>query len=189
MSTEPLLDRFIPAPDVRERFEVTVRAPASLVMDVAANFDMQSIFVVRAIIRLRELLLGSAATPRKSQGLLEETRSLGWGVLAEQPGRWYVSGARCQPWQADVKFHAVSPEEFADYREPDQVKIAWTLEAEEQGPAVTRFAQETRAVATEPEARRRFLRYWRWARFGIIAIRLVMLPAVKREAERRWAIR
>jgi hypothetical protein len=31
------------------------------------------------------------------------------------------------------------------------------------------------------------LRYWRWARFGIIAIRLLLLPAIRREAERRWA--
>lgn len=184
-----MLDRFIPDPDIRERFEVTVRAPASLVMEVAANFDMQSIFVVRAIIRLRELFLGTTTTPRRPQGLIEETRSLGWGVLAEQPGRSIACGARCQPWQADVKFHPVNPEEFASCREPDQVKIAWTLETEEIGPAVTRFAQETRAAATDPEARRKFLRYWRWARFGIIAIRLVMLPAVKREAERRWAIR
>jgi hypothetical protein len=32
------------------------------------------------------------------------------------------------------------------------------------------------------------MRYWRWARFGIIAIRLFMLPAVRREAERRWVV-
>jgi hypothetical protein len=67
------------------------------------------------------------------------------------------------------------------------VKIAWTLEAEPVGPATTRFAQETRVVATDEQARMKFLRYWRWARFGIVAIRLLMLPAVRRAAERRWA--
>jgi hypothetical protein len=41
-------------------------------------------------------------------------------------------------------------------------------------------------VATDAEARRRFRRYWRWARFGIVAIRLLILPAIRREAERRW---
>ena len=66
------------------------------------------------------------------------------------------------------------------------MKIAWTLEAEALGPALTRFAQETRAVATDEQARIRFRRYWRWARFGIIAIRLLMLPALRRSAERRW---
>ena len=184
-----LLDRFIPRPDVRERFETSIRAPAALVMQVATDFDMQSLPAVKAIFRLREALLGAKSqSPRQAQGILEETTRLGWGVLAEQPGRAVVCGATCQPWLADVRFSAIEPQEFAAHAEPDQVKIAWTLEAEEVAPGVTRFAQETRAVATDAGARAKFRRYWRWARFGIIAIRLLLLPAVRREAERRWAI-
>lgn len=189
MSVEPApLDRFIPQPDVRERFETTIRAPAGIVMDVAANFDMQSLPVVRAIFRLRERLTGAAPSGRRApQGVLAETSSLGWGLLAEQPARFVVCGAACQPWLADVKFTAIAPKRFAAYAEPDQVKIGWTLEAEALRPAITRFAQETRVVATDAVARVKFRRYWRWARFGIVTIRLLMLPAVRREAERRWA--
>ena len=113
---------------------------------------------------------------------------LGWGVLQSEAGRFVVCGARCQPWLADVTFSALSADDFASYAEPDQVKIAWTLEAHELAADVTRFAQETRAVATDAGSRTKFLRYWRWARFGIVAIRLFMLPAVRRAAERRWAI-
>jgi hypothetical protein len=182
-----LLDRFMPRPDVRERFETTIRAPAPLVMQVAADFDMQSITAVRWIFRLRERLLGAQAGPRPPRGLREETRRLGWGVLDEQAGRHLVCGARCRPWLADVKFTAIAPADFAAYAQPGQVKIAWTLEAHESAPRVTRFAQETRAVATDAASRRRFMAYWRWARFGIVAIRLFMLPAVRREAERQWA--
>lgn len=182
------LDRFVPDPDVRERFETTVRAPAGVVMDVATRFDMQSPLLVRAIFRLRETLLRAAPhPPRVPRGLLDETTRLGWGRLAEEPGRWVACGARCQPWLADVKFVAIPADDFARYVEPGVVKIAWSLEAGEFAPNVTRFAQETRAVATDAVARAKFLRYWRWARFGIVAIRLLMLPAVRREAERRWA--
>jgi len=182
------LDRFIPHPDVRERFETTIRAPAGLVLEVAGQFDMQSLPAVRLIFRLREWLTRAArSAPRKPQGILEETRALGWGVLAEQPGRFVACGAACQPWLANVDFSAVAPDEFAACARPDTVKIAWTLEAVPTGPAITRFAQETRAVATDLQARIKFRRYWRWARFGIVAIRLLMLPAVRREAERRWA--
>jgi hypothetical protein len=186
--TEPaLLDRFIPRPDARERFETTIRAPAALVMQVATGFDMQSLPAVKAIFRLREALLGAeAGAPRRPQGILEETIGLGWGVLDEEPGRFVVCGARCRPWLADVKFSAIAPQEFADYAEADQVKIAWTLEAREVAPDVTRFAQETRAVATDAGAREKFRRYWRWARLGIVAIRLLLVPAVRRETERRW---
>jgi hypothetical protein len=63
---------------------------------------------------------------------------------------------------------------------------AWTLETDALGPALSRFAQETRVVATDQEARARFRRYWRWARFGIIAIRLLLPPEVRRAADKRW---
>ena len=189
MVTVARLDRFIAHPDVRERFETTIRAPASVVMDVALTFDLQSLPAVRSIFRLRELLLGAKkGSHRRAQGLLEEMTSLGWGVLQSEAGHFVVCGARCQPWLADVTFSALGADAFASYAEPDQVKIAWTLEAHELAADVTRFAQETRAVATDAGSRAKFLRYWRWARFGIVAIRLLMLPAVRRAAERRWAI-
>lgn len=157
-------------------------------MDEALNFDMQSPPLVRLVFRLRERLMGASATGRREpQGLLAETRSLGWGLLAEEPGRLLICGAACRPWLADVTFAPIAPERFADFAEPEQVKIAWTLEAEPLAPALTRLAQETRVVATDAAARDRFLRYWRWARFGIVGIRLLLLPAVRRAAERRWA--
>ena len=188
IDTAPL-QRFIPHPDVRERFETTIRAPAALVMDAAGEFDMQSLPAVKLIFTLRERLTHAARTvPRKPQGILEETRSLGWGLLAEQPGRFVVCGATCQPWLANVVFSAVAPAEFVAFSQPDRVKIAWTLEAAEIGPGLTRFGQETRAVATDEQARIKFRRYWRWARFGIVAIRLLMLPAIRKAAERRWAL-
>jgi hypothetical protein len=183
------LERFVPHPDVRERFETTIRAPADLVMEVAAQFDMQSLPAVRFIFWLRERLTRAApSAPRKPQGILDETKSLGWGVLAEQPGRFVVCGATCQPWLANVVFSTLAPDEFTTFAQRDQVKIAWTLEAVEIGRDTTRFGQETRAVATDEQARIKFRRYWRWARFGIVAIRLLMLPAVRRVAEERWAI-
>jgi hypothetical protein len=184
-----LLDRFIAHYEARERFETTIRAPASVVMQTATSFDMQSIAAVRAIFRLREILLRSKRpAARMPKGILDETIGLGWGILCERPGRYVAVGARCQPWLADVTFSAIDPGEFAAYSTKDQVKIAWTLEADEIAPGLTRFAQETRVVATDPEARLKFLRYWRWARFGIVGIRLLILPAVRRTAERRWAV-
>lgn len=180
------LDRFMPSPDVRERHEGLIHAPAEIVFDVALHFDLQAIPVVRAIFWLRGKLMGARATTRVARGLVAETMALGWGVLSHRQGREIVMGAVTRPWEADVKFRAVPAEQFPDFAEPELVKIAWTLEAEPVGQALTRFASETRAVATDDAARTRFLRYWRWARFGIVAIRWMMLPAVRREAERRY---
>jgi hypothetical protein len=95
--TPPPLDRFISAPDIRERFETTIKAPGAMVMETAANFDMQSLPAVRAIFWLRDKVMrASPALERNQQGLLAEMQELGWGVLAEEPGRLIVCGAACQ---------------------------------------------------------------------------------------------
>jgi len=177
------LDPFIPTPDARERFAVTVRAPAALVYDVACTFDMQSIWSVRTIFRLRERIMGSRAGTRVPRGLVAELEALGWGCLLERPGELYVGGAVCQPWLADVVFRAVPPKEFAAFAEPDLVKIAWTLETRSLGPSLTELSSETWVAATDEAARRRFLAYWRWARVGIYSIRWLLLPAIRSKAE------
>ena len=87
--------------------------------------------VVRAIIKGRELILGATPDNRpRPRGLLAEVQSLGWGVLAEVPGREIVVGAVTKPWEANPTFRALPPDEFAAFREPDYVKIVWTLRAD-----------------------------------------------------------
>ncbi|HSE67057.1 MAG TPA: hypothetical protein VLB12_08730, partial [Gemmatimonadales bacterium] len=159
------LDAFIPRPDVRERHAISIRAPAPVVFTAVEAFDFQSVFLIRAIIRLRQLLLHSTNVARQPQPFLKEALAMGWGVLARDPSRLFVAGAECQPWLGDVKFTPIPPAEFAKYQEPNRVKIAWTLEVEPLSSTSARLATETRVVATDPEARKRFLRYWRWARF------------------------
>ena len=178
------LDRFLPGFDVRERHVTRVHAPAEIVFTTAEAFDLQSIGMIRSIIRLRQLLLDSTPVTRKPQAFVQEALDMGWGLLAEEPGRLFIAGAHCQPWLADVTFTPVPPHEFSSYQGANRVKIAWTLEVEPMNPTSARLATETRAIATDEEARRQFRRYWRWARFGIVAIRWLLLPAIRRQAER-----
>jgi hypothetical protein len=178
------LDPFIPIYDARERFQLVVRAPAPLVYRTAADFDFESIRLVRAIISLRGRLLGSRAAARRvSRGVLTDAPALGWGVLREEVGRVFVAGAHCQPWLPDVVFAPLTAATFAPFASPDRVKIAWTLEVDPVDGTRCILATETRAVATDGEARERFRRYWRWARFGIYTIRWLLLPAIRREAQ------
>jgi hypothetical protein len=185
-ASQRLIDRFVPRPDHGGRHEILVRAPAGLVFDAACEADMQSQPLVRAIFRLRALLLRADRAPRPRRGLLDETVSLGWGALALRPGRELVMGAVTRPWEANVVFTPLPPEQFVAFAEPGMVKIVWTLEAEPLEPALTRFRTETRVLATDAAARRRFRRYWRFFGLGILLIRVLLLPAVRREAERRY---
>jgi len=182
-----LLQPFMPRADIRARHEILVDAPAPLVLQVARSYDLQSHPLVRTIFWLRaKLLHARRPAARRAQGLVADTLGMGWGMLADKSDRYFIAGASCQPWQADVRFTPIPADRFAAFAAPDRVKIAWTLEVEALGPARTRFATETRALGTDEGSRRRFRRYWRLFSMGIRMIRWLLLPAIRREAERRW---
>lgn len=187
---DPLLDRFMPRYEVRERHEIEVPAPAEVTYGAALALDLRRSRLVRAIFRARELLMGSSpARPAARQDFLAEMLALGWRVLVEEPGRELVLGAATQPWKADVEFRGLSPEEFAAFDEPGHAKIVWTLAAEPLGPDRSVFRTETRVVTTDTRSRRRFRRYWSLLSPGIRLIRYESLRLVRREAARRQATR
>ncbi len=184
-SDDPLLDRFIPVYEVSERHAIRVAAPAEITFQAAAASDMSDSAIIRAILRARELFFGTDTGGKPlPRGLLAQSKALGWGVLAEIPGREIVMGAVTKPWEANVVFRAMPPAEFAQFQEPDFVKIVWTLRADPDTGAESVARTETRVASTSESARRRFRRYWSEVSPGILLIRLAILRIVKREAER-----
>jgi len=185
-AADPLLDRFIPSYEIAERHQIKVAAPAEITLAAAREMDLNQSLIVRAIFKAREVVLGAdpdAAT--RPRGIVALTMSIGWGVLAELPGRELVMGAVTQPWKANVVFRALPPDEFAAFNEPGYVKIVWTLRADPVDATYSMFRTETRAVATDAEARRNFRRYWSFLSPGIIVIRWMSLAPLKADAERR----
>ena len=65
-------------------------------------------------------------------------------------------------------------------------KIAWTIRADPLGLATSRFYTETRVATTDPEARKRFRRYWTLVSPGVRLIRRESLRLVRADAERRY---
>jgi hypothetical protein len=147
---------------------------------------MQESGLVRTIFKGRELLMGADTARREAQPFLSEVLALGWRVLHEEPGRKLVMGAVTRPWEADVIFRGLDPEEFASFRDPGYAKIVWTLEAEPTGGAISIFCTETRVSTTDGESRRRFRRYWSMVSPGVVLIRHEMLKQIRREAARRF---
>ena len=183
---DALVDRFMPVYDVAERHHIRVDAPAEVVFDASAEMSLRQSPVVRGIFKAREWIGGSHSGREPENGaFLAEMRGIGWGVLAEVPGREIVMGAVTQPWLADVVFRPLPPGEFAAFHEPDYVKIVWTLRADPIVGGQSVFRTETRVVTTDSGARAKFRRYWAFASPGIILIRWASLGVVKSEAERR----
>jgi hypothetical protein len=176
----------VPAWDIRERHRLRVAAPAEATYAAALALDLGRSRVVRGIFRARALLMRASGDRSLPHGtLLETTQGMGWRVLAERPGREIVLGAVTRPWEADVRFRGLPPDAFAGFAEPGFVKIAWTLGADPLDHRGSLAVTETRAVATDPSSRRRFLRYWLLARPGIVLIRHLALRLVRADAEGR----
>lgn len=185
---DALLDVFMPVYDVAERHHVGVGASADVTFAALMEMDLEKSGLIRAVFKAREIVLGAEPGAKtEARSLVDVTRELGWVVLAEVPGHEIVMGAVTRPWQANVVFRGVPSEHFAAFNEPDYVKIAWTLRADAISPFSSMARSETRVVATDRGARRKFR--WYWARFsaGIRVIREIALRLVKKEAERRAA--
>jgi hypothetical protein len=187
---DELLDRFMPAYEVVERHHIRVAAPAPMTLAAARQQDLLQLPLVRAIFRARQIVLGATPDDRSEphgirSGLLTTLQALGWGILAEVPDRELVVGAVTRPWEPNVTFHALPPDEFAEFSRPGFVKIAWTLRADPIDARTSIFRTETRAIATDPTARMRFRRYWAFASPGIALIRWLSLRPLKRKAENR----
>ena len=205
--SDSLLDLYMPEYEVAERHHMFVAAPAAITFTAACEMNLSKSPIVRAIFGTRELALGclscAASIARhelpacchastgqqneKSQqeGLLAELKTQGWGVLAEVPGHEIVLGTVTQPWTAKPVFRAVSPDEFAAFRDPGYVKIAFTLRADPLSASASMARTETRGTTTDPVARAKFRSYWSLVSPGVVLLRRTLLRGLKIEAERR----
>ena len=182
---DDLLDRFMPNWDVAEIHNIFLECEPADGYRLACNLDPMQLPLVRFIFRTRRLMLrGSEQTPVQTGGLVPYTKSIGWAALAEIPEREILMGSVTKPWEANVKFHSLRAEEFIAFREPDYVKIVWTLRVDAT-PSGTLFLTQTRAVATDTGARRKFRMYWAVFSPGIVLIRRFLLFQVRREAKSR----
>lgn len=201
--SDSLLDLYMPEYEVVDRHQIRVAAPAATTFAAACEMNMSQPAIVRAIFKTREFALSCAAAmakgklpawskngkepqePAQQNKFLAEMKRLGWGVLAEIPGREIVLGAVTQPWVAEPEFRAVPRDAFAAFHDPGYVKIVFTVCAEVVNDSESIARTETRAATTDPISRSKFRRYWSLVSPGVILIRRTLLQSVKAEAELR----
>ena len=182
---DPLLDTFMPNYEIVERHRIAVNAPASVTLEAARRLDLANACVPRALFTARGMILRAHAVPSPTGGLVAAMHQIGWGVLADRPGQEIVFGAVTRPWESNPVFRSVPAAEFAGFRDPGFVKIAFTLRADAVGADTSVFRTETRALATDAGARRLFRRYWAMVSPGVAMIRLALLNPVNAAAERQ----
>jgi hypothetical protein len=184
----PLLDRFMPDPEVTEHHRIRIAAPAEVVLATAKSMDVLQSRLIRAIFKAREVALRARPDTRPHPpALLEQMQSIGWVVLAERAHRAVVMGAVTRPWDPEPVFRSVPAAEYLEFSEPGYVKILWTLRAEPLSEDESMFHTETRVATTDLAAREKFRTYWSFVAPGVELIRLAMLRPLKQAAEQRAA--
>jgi hypothetical protein len=187
-SPETILARYIEAVRRRGGERVATRGCCGVILELG-NPGMATWVEVTAQNDGRSFRLVSI---EPSQRLLAGTPLLdlflgsGFIKLVEEPDRELVLGGVQRYWQRGA---APPPRiggaaEFAAFDTPDFVKVAFDLRVEEEGGGWTRITTETRVLATDPSARRKFAVYWRFIYPGSAIIRHSMLAAIRRRAER-----
>ncbi|MEA2177891.1 MAG: hypothetical protein QOG77_1188 [Solirubrobacteraceae bacterium] len=136
--------------------------------------------LTRVLLGLRTGRVPSGAD--RTRPLLDRFLRSGFAVLREEPPGLLVLGTTGQPWRlrgAQLRAPA-DLAGFAAFDEPGAVRIAMSFELSGR----TRLATETRVSPTDAQAARTFRRYWALVRPGSDLIRLDVLRAVRRRAER-----
>lgn len=170
------LDDFLPAYEFSERHSIAIDAPAARIDAALRTVSLSDIPVARALWRLRRLgkPYGDSARPFVSG----EPPGV---VLEDVPAEGIVLGLTGQFWRLRAGRDRDKPttvEGFLTYARPDTCKAVVDFRV---GDA--RLSTETRVHVSDPEARRKFRRYWLVIRPFSGLIRILLLRAARKRAE------
>jgi hypothetical protein len=189
-----LLDAWLPEFQLVERHGVVVAAPPAVAFAAIRRSDLGSGPLTRTLLFLRALP-GLVVAPRETvrrflarRGsvhlTLDALASAGFVILGEDPGREVVLGTIGRFWRPSGDMRPFAAAEFASFDEPGWAKAAWSFRVDRAPDGRSTVSTETRVLCTDARSRRTFRRYWRIVRPFSGLIRIEMLRAIRREAER-----
>lgn len=178
-----MLDDFLPGYDVHEIHRLSSTASPGDLMTAVRALTAREVPVLVALMALRSLpALGRRGFLTGTGTILDAFLGRGFVSLHDGPDE-LAFGAVGRFWQRAGGVRRIEPADFRDFAEPGWAKTAVDFRVERRyGRSV--LTTETRVLATDGQARRRFLRYWRVIRPGSAAIRVAWLRAIRRRAER-----
>jgi hypothetical protein len=192
------LDEVIPVWQFDERHETRIRASPAEVEAAIRDVTAREIGLFRLLTWLRNPRLPGSEEPESilaapaDEPILAVALRTGFQVLAREPGRELVFGAvvlapaslrALPPAELERLRSELTPEKFRALAEPGYAKAVMNFRWTDEGGGWTRLTTETRIVATDPPAKRRFAVYWRLIEPGSSLIRRTWLAAIRRRAE------
>ncbi|WP_156251694.1 hypothetical protein [Pseudactinotalea terrae] len=168
-----LLAEAVPAWDTRSRHSIRVDATPAALLAAADALTWREVPAFRLLLTLRGIA-GSNTT--SAAPVLSWFTSMGFKEVA-RTGEELLVVATQPVRRGPSPTTPRSLEAFCAFNEPGYVKIAFNFTVTEGV-----LATETRVLATDPRARRRFAVYWFLIRAGSGVIRRVWLRAIRSRA-------
>src|SRR5262245_44494784 len=148
-----LIDEILPDYDVREYHSIEIPAPPDAVKRATMVVTLRDLALTRLLIALRGLRAGKVDRP-----LIDGFMRKGFMLLGEAPDEMVlgVIGRFWHPWD---NVRPSLPEEFEGFAEPGFAKGVMNFRITARGDGSV-LSTETRVLATDDSARRRFRAYW-----------------------------
>jgi len=170
------LEKFLPEFQFSEKHSIQISASPSAVSSQIANLNVSDSWIIQALLTLRGI-------PRRTSTGIEEWKKMGFVVLEHQSDQEIVLGLIGQFWKVSGKLQRFTAEEFTSFNHPDFAKAVWNFKIIPIGGNQLRLETETKIFCPDPNARKKFGRYWFFIKPFSGLIRKEMLKIIKRKAE------
>jgi len=184
-----LIDDYLPSFDVVERHRTKVLAPPSRVFTALRTTDFSSSRVTGVLLALRALPaalargLGSRAPVRRRSARLDDFCDHGFAILDETPNEELLIGVVGRFWTPTGELVPTDARRFREPLAKGLAQGAWNFSIVPDGAGCV-LRTETRVRCADAATRRRFRLYWFFIGAFSGLIRIEMLRAIRRTAER-----
>jgi hypothetical protein len=179
-----LLDTVMPEYQFSERHSARVHANPERVLQAVRQSTFRDMTSLTTLLKVRGAALrhddSSAFLQWQDKPILDSFVASGY-VLGGGAREIVACGGANLEAGAPLKARTV--QEFAAYREPRTVKIAFGFDVKDAGGGWSSITAETRVVATDAASRGGMTRYWRLIVPGSGLLRRQWLDGIKRRAE------
>ena len=175
----------MPACDVSEFHQTTVRAPIQRVYDAVRTADLGGSLIIRSLLRLRQLpaIFTRGSHTRNLHLNLAAIIKGGFVLLGENRPNEIALGLAGRFWTLSGGRRQLDVDEFRAFDRPGFAKAVWNFSLIEEGAGITRLATETRVRCFDESSRRRFRVYWAFIAPFSGLIRREALRTIRKEAE------
>jgi hypothetical protein len=182
-----LIESVMPTFDAVIAEHVVVAADPSTIFHAARTLDLLTVRtpLLAAAMWIRGLpeRWSGRAAPPLPRLVVADGGLPGWLMLGERPDREIAFGAVGKFWQPVIEWRDVAQADFSGFAETGWGKIAANFSVMPYGGSSTLLSYECRTVTTDPESRRRFLRYWWLIRPFVEHIMRATVQQIKDNAE------